>query len=238
MSEWDWLLNVTCNDISVIYVTAHRCTGGLKKKFDLRSGSQSHRHFVGFFNVPVQAPTRGQPFYGYSEKPPQFSRLLRHARGYGIHIVSLTTGSRWGQNWKLDIYMYILKLTLCDIIQVCIFIKVVLIPFWFPTVNIGPPDLYQISKNNDTIISKMEVLGINKESLNILAEMLKSFWTSRSKSRIWKIMPVQILIYAVIFWILCQSEWNYASQNRLTCHFQHHCSRYFFILKEITFQTF
>ena len=22
-----------------------------------------HRHFVGFFNVPVQAPTRGQPFY-------------------------------------------------------------------------------------------------------------------------------------------------------------------------------
>ena len=31
----------------------------------------------------------------------------------------------------------------------------------------GPPDLYQIPKNNDTIISKMEVLGINK-SLNIL----------------------------------------------------------------------
>ena len=58
--------------------------------------------------------------------------------------------------------------------------------------------------------------------------MLKSFWTSRSKSRIWK-MPVQIIIYAVIFWILCQSEWNYASQNRLTCYFQHHCSRYFFI---------
>ena len=27
-----WLLNVTCNDISVMYVTAHRCTGRLKKK--------------------------------------------------------------------------------------------------------------------------------------------------------------------------------------------------------------
>ena len=26
------LLNVTCNDISVIYVTAHRCAGGPKKK--------------------------------------------------------------------------------------------------------------------------------------------------------------------------------------------------------------
>ena len=24
-----------------------------------------HRHFVGCFNEPVQAPTRGQPFYGY-----------------------------------------------------------------------------------------------------------------------------------------------------------------------------
>ena len=32
------LFNVTINDISVIYVTAHRCAGGLKKKFDLRSG--------------------------------------------------------------------------------------------------------------------------------------------------------------------------------------------------------
>ena len=26
-------------------------------------GLPRHRHFVGFFNVPVQAPTRGQPFY-------------------------------------------------------------------------------------------------------------------------------------------------------------------------------
>ena len=60
--ELNWLFNVTINDISVIYVTAHRCAGGLKK-FDLRSGSQRHRHFVGFFNVPVLAPTRDQPFY-------------------------------------------------------------------------------------------------------------------------------------------------------------------------------
>ena len=39
-----------------------RCAGGLKK-LDLRSGSQRHRHFVGFFSVPVLAPTRDQPFY-------------------------------------------------------------------------------------------------------------------------------------------------------------------------------
>ena len=63
-SEWvNWLSNVTINDISVIYVAAHRCAGGLKKKLDLRSGSQRHRHFVGFFNVPVLAPTRDHPFY-------------------------------------------------------------------------------------------------------------------------------------------------------------------------------
>ena len=59
---------------------------------NLRSGSQRHRHFVGFFNVPVQAPTRDPPFYGYSEKPPHFSRLLRHAWGYGGHILDLTPG--------------------------------------------------------------------------------------------------------------------------------------------------
>ena len=61
--ELSWLFNVTINDISVIYVTAHRCAGGLKKKLDLQSGSQRHRHFVGFFNVPVLAPTRDHPFY-------------------------------------------------------------------------------------------------------------------------------------------------------------------------------
>ena len=65
---WSWielnlLFNVTINDISVIYVTAHRCAGGRKKKLDLRSGSQRHRHFAGFFNVPVLAPTRDHPFY-------------------------------------------------------------------------------------------------------------------------------------------------------------------------------
>ena len=30
--ELNWLFNVTINDISVIYVRAHRCAGGLKKE--------------------------------------------------------------------------------------------------------------------------------------------------------------------------------------------------------------
>ena len=59
--EVNWLFNVTINDISVIYVTAHRCAGWLK--LDLWSGSQRNIHLVGFFNMPVQAPTRGDPFY-------------------------------------------------------------------------------------------------------------------------------------------------------------------------------
>ena len=52
-------------------------------------GLPRHRHFLGFFNVPVQTPTRDPPFYGYSEKPPHFSRLLRHVWGYGGHILDL-----------------------------------------------------------------------------------------------------------------------------------------------------
>ena len=39
------------------------CAGGLKKKLNLRSGSQRHGYFVWFFNMPVQAPIRGHPFY-------------------------------------------------------------------------------------------------------------------------------------------------------------------------------
>ena len=88
----DSLLNVTINDISITctcYVTAHICAGGLKKTLGLRSGSQRHRHFVGFFNLPVQASTRGHPFYGYSEKPPLFSRLLRCTWEYGGPILVL-----------------------------------------------------------------------------------------------------------------------------------------------------
>ena len=36
------LFNVTINDISVVYQTAHSCAGGLKKNFNLWSGSQRH----------------------------------------------------------------------------------------------------------------------------------------------------------------------------------------------------
>ena len=77
--EFNWLLNVTCNDISVLYVTANRCAGRMKKKLNQWSGSQRHIHFVEFFNVPVQAPTRDKPFYTLFRETAPFSRILRHA---------------------------------------------------------------------------------------------------------------------------------------------------------------
>ena len=63
------------------------CAGRLKKKWNLWSGSNRHSYFVVFFSVSVQALNRGQPFYGYFEKPPHFSCILRRAWGYGGPIV-------------------------------------------------------------------------------------------------------------------------------------------------------
>ena len=51
-------------------MTAHRCAGGLKKKLNLRSGSQRNRHFLGFFNVPVLHRHGATLLNGDSEKPP------------------------------------------------------------------------------------------------------------------------------------------------------------------------
>ena len=52
--------------------------------------------------APVLTPTRDPPFYAYSEKPPHFSRLLRHAWGYGGHILDLNTRVPTGVLHLLD----------------------------------------------------------------------------------------------------------------------------------------
>ena len=103
-----------------LYATtpAHRLAGGSKKKLNPRSGSQRHRHIVGFFSVPVQAPTRDQPFYGYSEKPPHFNRLLRRAWGYGGHINN---------------NMFYSSYDLARAYELCILVKMTIITSW--TVN-------------------------------------------------------------------------------------------------------
>ena len=87
----NWLLNLTFNNISVIYyLTAQRCEGGLKK-LDLRSGS----HAMGIwhvFNEPVQATTRRHLFTVTNiprNRSIHFSRLLRRIWGYKGPIITL-----------------------------------------------------------------------------------------------------------------------------------------------------
>ena len=93
-----WPNKVTINDISVI----HACDR-FTEEAGPTAGFPRHRHFLGFFNVPVQAPTRGHPFYGYSEKPPHFNRLLRCALGYGWHILILNPWVPMGHLRKYSI---------------------------------------------------------------------------------------------------------------------------------------
>ena len=59
---------VTVKDDSAIFVTAHGCAGGLKKKLNLWSGFQCDRHFIGFLLCPSKAPARGNTFPTSSEK--------------------------------------------------------------------------------------------------------------------------------------------------------------------------
>ena len=68
-------------------------------------GLPRNRHFLGFSNVPVQTPTGDSPFYSYSEKPLHFSRLLRHAFGYGEPYLNRT------RSCIIQVYYFYLKLT-------------------------------------------------------------------------------------------------------------------------------
>ena len=100
MSDEDWLLNVTCHDISVIYVTTQRCTGGLKKKLKLRSGSQRQRHFVGF---SLQAPIRATVFTVISRNRPMYSSFTTRW-GYGEPILILNPGVPTGRLFHFPHY--------------------------------------------------------------------------------------------------------------------------------------
>ena len=44
-------------------------------------GLPHYRHFEGLFNVPVQAPTLGNPFYGYSPRNRPISVAFNDAHG-------------------------------------------------------------------------------------------------------------------------------------------------------------
>ena len=74
------------------YMWCHRCAGGLKKNLYLRSGSQRHRHFVGFFNVPVLHRHGTTLFIRRFRHTAPFSRLLRHAGDTEDVFPTLTPG--------------------------------------------------------------------------------------------------------------------------------------------------
>ena len=63
----------------------------MKKKFDLRSGSQRHRHFVGFFKRARPSTDTGPTFlYGDSDTPPHLVAFYDHAGDTEVHILDLT----------------------------------------------------------------------------------------------------------------------------------------------------
>ena len=103
-------------------------------------GLPRHRHFVGFFNVPVQTRTRDPPFYGYSEKPPHFSRLLRHAWGYGGHILDLNPLGPHGGSPLMYIYiiMHATCACMCEFL-VLLFFFFVAVPSRHQQVKIAAP---------------------------------------------------------------------------------------------------
>ena len=53
-THWIWVYWCLTSHATIFqsYMWRHRCAGGLKK-LNLRSGSQRHWYFAGFFNVPV-----------------------------------------------------------------------------------------------------------------------------------------------------------------------------------------
>ena len=56
-----YVFYITCNDISVIYLTAQICRR-TEKKLYIRSDSQRHRYFAGFFKLVRPTPTRALTF--------------------------------------------------------------------------------------------------------------------------------------------------------------------------------
>ena len=82
------------------------------KKFDLRSGSKRYRHFVGFFSVSFQAPTKGLPFLRLFQQTTPFSRLLRNAEDMEELCLILNPGVPMGDYTTqilIDLYIVYFK---------------------------------------------------------------------------------------------------------------------------------
>ena len=92
--RWVWVYWCFTSHATIFqsYMWCHRCAGGLKKNLYLRSGSQHHRQFVGFFNVPVLHRHGTTLFIRWFRHTAPFSRLLRHAGDTEDVFQTLTPG--------------------------------------------------------------------------------------------------------------------------------------------------
>ena len=82
----------------------------IEKEVEPTVGLPRYRHFVGFFNVPVQAPTRDPPFYGYSEKPPH---LVAFYDTHGdVLLISLLSNVNGLFEERVTLYKHTLSLNL------------------------------------------------------------------------------------------------------------------------------
>ena len=88
--EVNLLFNVTIYDISVIYVTAHRCAGGLKKKLTYGRAPNAIDISQGSLTCPSKHRHGTTLFIRWFRHTAPFSRLLRSRWGYGGHILDLT----------------------------------------------------------------------------------------------------------------------------------------------------
>ena len=99
--ELNWLFNVTCDDISVILVTAHMYRRTEDKVEVVPTvGTGRHRHFAGFCNVPVLHRHGNNLLYGDSDTPPQ---LVAFYDTLGIRRTHYRLNPDWfdksGLNW-------------------------------------------------------------------------------------------------------------------------------------------
>ena len=77
--ELNWLFNVTINDISVLYVTAHRCAGGLKRSWTYGRPPNAIDISQGSLTCPSKHRHGTTLFIRLFRETSLFSCLLRHA---------------------------------------------------------------------------------------------------------------------------------------------------------------
>ena len=108
LNVWVWVYWCFTTHATIFqsYMWRHSCASGMKKLY-LLSCSQRHRHFEGFFNVPVLQRHGTTLFIRWFRHTAQFSCLSRHAGDteevFSTETPGVLTGGRRIEEviWKL-----------------------------------------------------------------------------------------------------------------------------------------